>query len=72
MYPPSVASPDPKAYTLELDLGAEGVLSANLTMVSTIVDAAPIYSRWGGSLVGAVGGGEELRGYGLWEQFKFV
>lgn len=73
LYPPSVIGPDPSGYTIQLDLGTDGKLDANVTMVTTIVNAAPAYSRWTGSMVGRVGGRPLLAGgVALLEQFKLV
>jgi hypothetical protein len=71
-YPPSITTTDPTAFTIVLDMGHEGTLRANITAVADLVNGAPIYRRWSGTAVGAVDGGREINGYGVWEQFKFV
>jgi hypothetical protein len=67
-----MATADPTAFSIVLNLGNEGTLRVNVTAVADLVNAAPVYRRWSGTAVGAVNGGKPLTGYGVWEQFKFV
>lgn len=70
-YQPTINSANPTGYTMVMDLGAEGILRANLTSAALITPGgAP---RWSGSLVGSVDGGEVIEGgVALYEQFTFA
>jgi hypothetical protein len=72
-YPPSINSSDPSGYTINMDLGDEGVLSANLNTTTIILDGGMTYKRWAGILSGSMNGGEVREGgVSLYEQFKLV
>ncbi|RDL41510.1 uncharacterized protein BP5553_01489 [Venustampulla echinocandica] len=72
-YPPFIHTPAPDAFSIVLDMGAEGVLSVNLTMEMTIVDVPGMYNRWTGSMVGSVNGGTLMTaGVAMLEQFKML
>lgn len=71
-YPPFQSTPEQTAFSLELDLGKEGVLSVNVTTKSLLANGAPSYIRWSGVMEGRVGGEELKGGYALYEQFKKV
>ncbi|CAG8971374.1 hypothetical protein HYALB_00006923 [Hymenoscyphus albidus] len=72
LYTPSLETSEPKGFSIVMDLGDEGILAANITAIRTLVDASPMYSRWGGCLAGAMNEGDELGGHGVYEQFIFV
>lgn len=71
-YPPTQSTPQPTAFSLELDLGHEGILSVNVTTHLVLLNGPPSYIRWSGSMEGKVRGEELKSGYALYEQFREI
>ncbi|KAJ6535116.1 hypothetical protein B0H19DRAFT_1271765 [Mycena capillaripes] len=73
--PPHLSTPNPSGYTITLDLGAEGVLDMNVSVIVPIVSGLDQYTRSVGNITGSLvtvsASGEELMsGIALFEQFK--
>jgi hypothetical protein len=48
-------------------------LTLNVTASEVVLDGAPLYTRWLGSLTGSVNGGDVITGgMALFEQFKMT
>jgi hypothetical protein len=57
-------------YALEVKLNSGDALSIRVHIQQVAVDAAPVYVRWIGSMVGQLNGGEVIReGVALFEEF---
>lgn len=72
-YPPEVTTGNPGGFTIEMDLGTAGILSVNVTVKSILTEAETFYTRFAGSMVGSLNGGELIEGgVALFEQFKLT
>jgi hypothetical protein len=57
-------------YALEVKLDSGDALSIQVHIQQVAVDAAPVYVRWIGSVIGQLNGGEVIRdGVALFEEF---
>ncbi|KAJ7689381.1 hypothetical protein B0H17DRAFT_1066380 [Mycena rosella] len=73
-YPPGNDTGFPSGYHITLDLGAEGVLEMDASVVASLM-SAPSYGRFVGNLTGSVtpvrgAGGYLMSGVALFEQFR--
>jgi hypothetical protein len=60
-------------FALRVDLGGAKVLSFQVTIAVVVTNAAPVYMRWTGSIVGSVSGGEVIHGgVATFEQFNLT
>jgi hypothetical protein len=71
-YPPTVGSGAPGGFTVKLELKGGQILNVNVTNEQVILDGAPLYLRWTGSLVGRVDGGPAIKGIAVLEEFKMI
>jgi hypothetical protein len=71
-YPPHITSGNPGGFTVDLSLGAGSTLKVNATAVSIVLEGAPFYTRWIGSMAGSINGGASLTGIALFEEFKMT
>ena len=68
-YPPVVTSGNPQGFYIEMDLGNGEVLQVNVTATLVVADVV-LYTRWIGTMSGAVAGGTVYQGVALYEEFK--
>ncbi|KAF8143760.1 hypothetical protein K438DRAFT_1632973, partial [Mycena galopus ATCC 62051] len=76
-YPPTTSTGNPSGFHIAIDLGAEGRLEADVTVLGVLIDANPIYNRFAGNISGSVIPlrGRRLTGLvgmALFEQLKFT
>jgi len=75
-YPPHSSTGKPSGYHITMDLGAEGVLDMNVSVVATLI-SIPIYARAVGHIRGSIrtagkSGEAIMSGIALLEQFTLV
>src|SRR5262249_2338945 len=68
-YPPVITSGNPSGFHIEMDLGEEGRLEADVWSTLVIADVI-LYTRWIGTITGGVLGGTNYTGMALYEKFK--
>ena len=72
-YPPTVTSGDPDGFAVVFDLEGGGMLNVNVTVINIIGEAATLYTRFAGSMIGSLNGGKLIEGgVALFEQFKLT
>ena len=58
----------PEGFSIQLDLGSEGVLDVNVTNEKLILGGR-VYYRWIGSVIGRLNGGMLMEGIAVLEEF---
>jgi hypothetical protein len=72
-YPPTASSGNPGGFTVNMHLGVGETLNVNVTAVQVVLDGAPLYARWVGTMVGSVNGGAAITdGVALFEEFRMI
>ena len=72
-YPPKANSTNPSGFSVELDLGLDGILSVNVTVETILAEGETLYTRWAGSMVGRLDGGKVIDGgIAIFEQFNLA
>lgn len=72
-YPPKANSTSPTGFSVDLDLGLDGVLSVNVIVETILAQGETLYTRWAGSMVGSLDGGQVMKGgVALFEQFNLA
>ncbi|KAJ6457631.1 hypothetical protein C8R45DRAFT_1184337 [Mycena sanguinolenta] len=76
-YPPLVSTGNPSGYHIEVDLGQDGTLTADVEVSGNLIEANPEYGRFVGKITGeevALDGmvTTGLVGMALFEQFKLI
>ncbi|KAJ7748645.1 hypothetical protein B0H16DRAFT_1663509 [Mycena metata] len=74
-YPPVLSTGNPSGYHVELDLGVDGKLELDLTVLAPTIALNPEYARFVGNMSGSITGErntERLIGMALFEQFKLT
>ncbi|KAJ7028106.1 hypothetical protein C8F04DRAFT_1291807 [Mycena alexandri] len=74
-YPPVLSTGNPSGYRVELDLGPDGKLELDLTVLAPLIALNPEYARFVGNMSGSITCGkhtEKLTGMALFEQFKLT
>lgn len=66
-----ITSGNPDGFYIEMTLDGGEVLEVNVTSTLTVSDVL-LYTRWIGTMVGGVKGGEVYEGVALYEEFKLV
>ncbi|KAJ7749630.1 hypothetical protein B0H16DRAFT_1461039 [Mycena metata] len=74
-YPPVLSTGNPSGYHVDLDLGGNGKLELDLTVLAPLIALNPEYARFVGNMSGSITGGrktERLIGMALFERFKLT
>ena len=76
-YPPLVGTGNPSGYHIEVDLGQDGTLTADVEVLGSLIEVNPEYGRFVGKMTGEVVplDGDVttgLAGMALFEQFKLI
>lgn len=71
-FPPTAGGGDPDGFIVTVDLGAGGVLEANVTRKLTLVSAEGVYSRYLSGVVGGLKGDSSFSGVGVNEEFTLL
>ncbi|KAJ6457615.1 hypothetical protein C8R45DRAFT_844134 [Mycena sanguinolenta] len=76
-YPPVISTANPSGYHIDVDLGADGTLAIDVTVLSNLVGVNPEYGRFLGNMTGSIvlpdgNSTAGLVGMALFEQFKLT
>ena len=71
-YPPKISTPNPTGFTIEIDLGEEGVMNVEVTAEAISLAAGGLYTEWVGTMTGSVNGGKQMEGVASFEMFKLT
>ncbi|KAI9730732.1 MAG: hypothetical protein M1834_005701 [Cirrosporium novae-zelandiae] len=71
-YPPTLESPMPSGYHVEIYLGRKGKLEVDVSLVNLLLDVDGLYTRWAGSLSGGIKRKKKFKGTSICEQFVLI
>ncbi len=71
-YPPKISTPNPSGFTIEIDLGEEGLINMEVTAEAISTAADGLYTEWVGTMNGSVNGGKQMTGVASFEMFKLT
>jgi hypothetical protein len=71
-YPPKISTPNPTGFTIEINLGEEGVMNVEVTAEAISLAGGGLYTEWVGTMTGSVNGGKQMEGVASFEMFKLT
>jgi hypothetical protein len=71
-YPPKVSTGNPGGFTIEIDLGKEGVMNVDVKVAAVALQGLTLYTEWVGTMTGNVDDGKQMIGVASFEAFKLT